>query len=57
MALFVPAAVRDKRLAICRACPNAKALGRKKFLRCELCLCVLAMKVRMPGEKCPAGKW
>lgn len=43
--------VRDSRFAICDSCPQ------KKFGRCEICGCIIGMKVRYTGSSCPKGKW
>lgn len=50
------AARKAERMDICQACPNAMAGRTRKYL-CGLCGCVIAAKVRLPGAKCPAGKW
>jgi len=43
----------DRRLAICRTCPNF----RPRTARCGLCGCFMQIKARLRGSKCPAGKW
>ena len=45
-----------RRMAICQACPFAQVGKAKKYF-CGKCGCVLAGKVRIQGERCPAGKW
>ena len=41
----------EQRLAVCHACPewNGKS--------CKVCGCYVTLKVRVPEEKCPHGKW
>ncbi|KKM79072.1 hypothetical protein LCGC14_1353590 [marine sediment metagenome] len=41
----------QERLAICNGCEwNCWGLCRK-------CFCVINVKIRVPNEKCPLGKW
>lgn len=40
-----------RRLEICKTCENWT--GRT----CKVCGCYTAMKVRLPAEACPIGKW
>jgi hypothetical protein len=40
----------EKRRALCQSCPHWN--GR----RCAICGC-LAMKLYLPAERCPMGKW
>ena len=40
----------EKRKSICEACPHWN--GR----RCAICGC-LSMKLHLPSERCPVGKW
>jgi hypothetical protein len=46
----------ERRQGICATCPNAKLLAGV-VNRCALCGCAIRAKVRIKGEKCPAGKW
>lgn len=41
----------EARRATCAACPEWT--GRT----CKLCGCLVAAKIRLKGEACPAGKW
>lgn len=41
----------NRRLAICQTCEHWKK-GR-----CEKCGCFTRLKVRLPSEACPIGKW
>lgn len=43
------AAERDRRLAICRACPEFDA-GQG---RCKICGCYMSFKARLLSERCP----
>ncbi|MBW8777414.1 MAG: hypothetical protein JF596_21215 [Stenotrophomonas sp.] len=61
---FAPRDVAASRAAICRTCPKYQARevalpGNKKmtFAVCSACGCQLAMKTRLQGAACPAGKW
>jgi len=51
-----PATVEQRR-ALCRACEHAKGPTPAIKVFCELCVCLLAVKVRLASERCPAGKW
>lgn len=44
----------ERRLALCAGCEHATTglVGR-----CGLCGCAWKFKIRVKGEKCPAGKW
>lgn len=51
-ALTMPETEESKaRLAICQSCDQWT--GRS----CKLCGCFVKLKVKIPEEKCPAGKW
>lgn len=41
----------EKRLAICRSCPKWTGTS------CKVCGCFVNLKVKIPEEKCPEGKW
>ena len=40
------------RLSICKGCPELSSWNI-----CNKCGCVMPVKVRIPGMKCPIGKW
>ena len=46
-----PPEIQAQRLETCRECPSFKD-GR-----CELCGCVMTLKVRFGNVRCPAGYW
>lgn len=51
-ALALPETEESKaRLAICESCDQWT--GRS----CKICGCFVKLKVKIPEEKCPAGKW
>lgn len=41
----------ERRLAICKGCDQWDGS------RCKQCGCFTALKVRLPAEACPIGKW
>lgn len=41
----------ERRLAICKTCDQWDGS------RCKQCGCFTALKVRLPAEACPIGKW
>ena len=43
----------EKRIEICKSCE----FFDKSFKRCKDCGCFLITKARLPGAKCPQGKW
>ncbi len=45
--------VADKRLEICRACPELIQLTTQ----CKKCGCFMAAKTKLEAAKCPLGKW
>ncbi len=47
----VSVAVRQERLQVCRGCEYHTGL------RCRVCGCFTTVKVRLPHEACPLGKW
>ncbi len=47
-----PSEIASQRLAICKGCEYYGKYGR-----CQKCGCILAIKARLPGMKCPIGKW
>ncbi len=42
-----------KRMAICQTCDYYQ----RKYSRCMKCGCILPVKTRIPGMKCPISKW
>jgi hypothetical protein len=49
----VDVAIRTTRFEICQLCEHLN----KTWHRCEICKCWMPVKARLPGTKCPAGKW
>lgn len=49
--------VFDKRMAICKACPEWDKDGMGGTGRCRKCGCSTQAKLRMASEKCPIDKW
>lgn len=47
----------DKRMAICKACPEWDKDGMGGTGRCRKCGCSTQAKLRMASEKCPIDKW
>ena len=47
----------EKRLAICNTCPNKKEEYLTKIILCDLCGCVISLKTKINGQKCPINKW
>lgn len=45
-------AVAAERMAICKACPELKAMDR-----CSKCGCFMEAKTKLPNADCPLGKW
>ena len=47
-----------QRLKICKKCPNFKetnpVLGHGI---CSVCKCVMGLKLNIPDQKCPEGRW
>ena len=41
----------QKRLAICKSCPEYK------MMICMKCGCFMPAKTRLKGAECPIGKW
>ena len=51
-AMQLPETEQSKsRLATCEACPQFTGSG------CRICGCFVRLKVKIPEEKCPLGKW
>lgn len=50
----------NQRKSTCLACPNWRGLHSAEVGFCSLCKCSagkLSLKLWIPTEKCPAGKW
>jgi len=45
-----------ERMKICHSCEYLKR-GFIKPSECEVCGCIIRLKVRIPSEKCPMDKW
>jgi hypothetical protein len=45
--------VARHRIQICGKCPEL----RPKVHQCKQCGCIMPLKVRMMGQRCPLGKW
>lgn len=44
---------RKARYSICQSCENLD----KRWCKCQICNCWMPVKARIPGMKCPIGKW
>lgn len=53
--LLATQALEQKRLAICRSCPHRVIHneGEGRFDQCDICGCVLILKVKFVDETCP----
>ena len=53
-----PASPEDqaRRKGLCEACDQA-VFAAGLFLKCSLCGCAMALKIRNADEVCPRGKW
>lgn len=47
------AADAGRRYAICRQCDRL----RRGIKQCKECGCFVLLKVRVPSQSCPLGKW
>jgi|TARA_R100000963_G_C4614635_1_gene83939 hypothetical protein len=45
-----------ERMKICHSCEHLK-MGFIKPSECEVCGCIIRLKVKIPSEKCPIDKW
>ena len=45
--------VRKTRYAVCQTCDKLT----ERWHRCQVCNCWMPVKARLPGMKCPLGKW
>ncbi len=43
----------NDKYVICKQCPKFD----NKLKICQVCKCFMPVKTRMPGTKCPEGKW
>jgi hypothetical protein len=48
----VETAVAEKRMAICKGCPELLPTGN-----CKKCGCFMSSKTKLPHASCPIGKW
>jgi hypothetical protein len=44
--------IAEKRLAICKGCPELLPTGN-----CKKCGCFMSSKTKLPHASCPIGKW
>jgi len=44
---------RDKRYAVCKACPQLRSLSKL----CKVCNCVMPAKTWLKNQGCPESKW
>jgi hypothetical protein len=44
--------IAAERFAICKSCPELKAMDR-----CSKCGCFMESKTKLPNADCPLGKW
>jgi hypothetical protein len=53
--LLVSDEVAQKRMEVCKGCPHfVITLGQP---RCNECSCLMALKTKLAGMKCPLHKW
>jgi hypothetical protein len=45
-----------KRIDICKQCDQRRELPMN-VLQCKKCGCIMNLKARLDGMKCPIGKW
>ena len=48
---FAPQEIQTERLSICESC------DQNSWGRCDLCGCVIDLKVKASNVRCPADKW
>lgn len=51
--VLVTTDVREARLVTCEGCPHFDPVIRQ----CNLCTCLVDLKVELTAEECPAGRW
>jgi hypothetical protein len=57
MGFFDPVnAMSEQRMKQCRACEFRREYGQN-LLQCGKCKCIMNIKTRIPGFKCPIGKY
>jgi len=44
---------RDKKLAICKECPEL----RQSIMQCKICGCFIPVKAAIANQHCPLDKW
>jgi hypothetical protein len=49
----VSAEIREKRLSICKQCPEFIS----SITQCKKCGCIMNLKTKLPNAECPIGKW
>ncbi|MFC5488504.1 hypothetical protein [Dokdonella soli] len=55
--MFASAEERERRLAICQACPHRTEMAVTHAAICGRCGCVLAMKASLQRASCPINQW
>lgn len=55
LSVLVPDEEADRRLAICRSCPDGGLVPKTET--CRFCTCPMRAKVRLVGYRCPKGHW
>lgn len=45
------------RLEICESCDHLNGVPGQLTKRCAICGCFVEVKARVPGMRCPIGKW
>jgi hypothetical protein len=55
--LLTPLSTAVARRQVCLSCKSAQRRGKGKLIRCVVCGCYIAAKIRMATESCPRGKW
>lgn len=46
----------EARLSICKSCPYVIS-PETSLIRCDVCKCMLELKVKSENSRCPIGKW
>ena len=49
----VPTEIQQQRLDMCKGCEHYKPMLSK----CDKCGCIMKLKTRLIGAKCPVQKW
>jgi hypothetical protein len=50
---YIPIKDVSERMDICRQCEFYNPM----LSRCRICGCIMKLKVKLPGTKCPLNKW